>query len=164
MGVYNNRPFDSLLVMAYIIQRCMHLHTPYINTTKLQKLMFCCYGVCLAKYGFRLSDESPEAWQYGPVFPSTLSELQKYTYKSVGRISTKEIDEKMPKEIKSLIDLTLMTFGKFAANQLSNWSHLPGSPWSITSKNGKILREQIKDNLITDYFANYVLRSEARAN
>ena len=45
------RPLDSLQVMAYIIQRCKQLQTPFLNTTKLQKLMYCCYGTCLAKWG-----------------------------------------------------------------------------------------------------------------
>ena len=40
----NFRPLDSLQVMAYIIERSQALNIN-INVTKLQKLMYCCYGV-----------------------------------------------------------------------------------------------------------------------
>ena len=75
MTMQSFRPFDSLQVMAYIIKRCKQKGI-YVNITKLQKLLYCCYGVVLAKFGVRLTDERPEAWQYGPVFPETLRSIQ----------------------------------------------------------------------------------------
>ena len=69
------RPLDSLQVMAYIIKRC-HEKEITLNITKLQKLMYCCYGTVLGKFGLRLIDEYPAAWQYGPVFPEALRSVQ----------------------------------------------------------------------------------------
>jgi uncharacterized phage-associated protein len=152
------RPLDSLQVMAYIIQRCKQLQTPFLNTTKLQKLMYCCYGTCLAKCGYRLCDESPEAWQYGPVFPRTLRTLQCWGYEWLAEHPTEDVAEQLPQEVVALIDATLKTFGKFAANQLSNWTHIKGSPWSVASKDGAVLKEQISDALISEYFKKHVLK------
>lgn len=149
-------PIDSLQVMAYIVQRCEALGI-HMNTTKLQKLMYCCYGACLGRYNFRICDESPEAWQYGPVFPRTLKALQEKGVEYFKLIPTKDVEQALPQNLKDLIDSTLRTFGKFAANQLVNWSHFQGSPWAVASSNGAVLREQIPDGLIKEYFEKYVL-------
>lgn len=47
------RPLDSLQVMAYIVDMCRKQHIE-VNVTKLQKLLYCCYGVALAQLGIRL--------------------------------------------------------------------------------------------------------------
>lgn len=152
----NTAPIDSLQIMGYIVQRCEALGI-HINTTKLQKLMYCCYGACLGRFNFRICDESPEAWQYGPVFPRTLKSLQENGIEYFSVKSVKDVDQALPQYVKDLIDSTLRTFGKFAANQLVNWSHFQGSPWAVTSANGEFLREQIPDSLIKEYFVNHVL-------
>lgn len=151
---------DSTVVMAYLIQRCRMLGVPNINVTKMQKLMYCCYGVCMAKFRCKLGDESPEAWQYGPVFPRTLRELQVHGIDFVASKNTDALKSAMPEGVVAMIDATLRTFGKFAANQLSNWSHIPGSPWFVASLNGQLLREQISDSLIADYFSKHVLKQQ----
>ena len=150
------RPFDSLQVMAYIIQQCDGLDVD-VNITKLQKLMYCCYGVCLSS-GLRLCDESPEAWRYGPVFPRTLRVLQQRGIDFVRHLDAGEVSKNLPEGFAAKIVATLKTFGRFAANQLSNWSHQPGSPWYVASSGGFVLREQIRDDLIAEYFADHVLK------
>ena len=152
------RPFDSVVVMAYLIKRCRDIGVSSINATKMQKLMYCCYGVCLAKFGYRLCDESPEAWKFGPVFPRTLKVLQAEGLGYAASVSTQQIETSLPEDISKMITVTLKKFGEFAANQLVNWSHLPDSPWSVSSCNGAILREQISDNCISEYFSQHVLR------
>ena len=77
MTEFDFRPMNSLQVMAYIIKMCKEVGTPY-NVTKLQKLMYCCDGVALATYGKPLSSERPEAWRYGPVFPTVLKYIQSH--------------------------------------------------------------------------------------
>lgn len=151
------RPLDSLQVMAYLIKRCRELGIE-VNATKLQKLMYCCYGVLLAVLNYRLCDESPEAWQYGPVFPRTLRALKNSSADAiVDLFPTNEADQ-WPAAIKAAITQTLEFFGKYTANQLSIWSHLKGSPWSRASNEGKDLYGQIDDTTIRAYFSGSVVR------
>lgn len=147
------RPVDGLQVMAYIIKMCKELGTPY-NVTKLQKLMYCCDGVSLATYGKPLSNERPEAWQYGPVFPKVLRHIQAYGLESV---TGDEIEKEAPEEIKNLIKGTIVFFGKFTASQLSAWSHKIGSPWYLASNGGTNLKTPIDDLSITNYFKSEVM-------
>ncbi|BBF23892.1 Panacea domain-containing protein [Sutterella megalosphaeroides] len=156
-------PHDSLRVMAYLIRRCRRLGIE-VDATKLQKLMYCCYGVCLAILDHRLCDESPEAWQYGPVFPRTLRQLK---LNGVDFVETAfedpALETALPEDVVQAVDQTLTHFGKLSAAQLSVWSHSPGSPWSLASDDGAHLYDQIPDATIRTYFASNVVTVNAEA-
>ena len=155
MTIQAFRPFDSLEVVAYIIKRCDQKGI-YVNITKLQKLLYCCYGVVLAKFGVRLTDEHPEAWQYGPVFPETLRSIQFFGKEAFLQKETPDVDA-APAEMRALIDATLEHFGQHTALKLSNWTHLPGSPWSKTSRDGQFFFDDLDDDDIKTYFSEKVL-------
>lgn len=149
--------YDSNDVMSYILSKASEDNF-FVNTTKLQKLLYCCYGVILAVFDWRLTAEHPAAWQYGPVFPRTFNGLKK------GRIKAGEdhgFSESCPPEALKLIDQTLSFFGKYNASQLSAWSHQPNSPWAIATNNGKNLPAQMDDFQIAQFFKNNVLRKDA---
>lgn len=152
------RPLDSLQVMAYIIKKCRELDID-VNATKLQKLMYCCYGALLAIMDYRLSGESPEAWQYGPVFPRTLRAFKVFGIDYVANNESTESVEALPQNIKDLIEKTLKFFGSYSASRLSAWSHMKGSPWSRVSDDGKDLYGQIDDATIKSYFRANVVKS-----
>lgn len=146
--------FDSKKVMAYIIGRCAD-ENYFVNLTKLQKLLYCCYGVVLAKYNKRLTKEYPKAWPYGPVFPSTIRALNK------GKIDQDDdggFSKQCPEEVLKLIDATIQYFGKYKATALSKWSHQTGSPWDFATDGGKNLPAQMSDDRITEYFKTKVLK------
>lgn len=150
------QPIDSLQMMAYIIDRCQALGI-YLNTTKLQKLMYCCYGAVLGKFGKRLTDEYPAAWQYGPVFPEALRSVQFFKIEGFqGRGGA--VAEVLPKSVLSLIDETLQVFGKNTAAALSNWTHQIGSPWYNASHGGTVLYGRLSDEEIGRYFRERVLK------
>lgn len=155
MGLNSFTPVDSLQLMAFIIDKCRELKITY-NITKLQKLMYCCDGVMLATHGVPLSEERPEAWQYGPVFPKALRYIQANGLNAViGNEAKKEI----PEQVKNLIQGTVLFFGKFSASQLSAWSHKMGSPWYLASSGGTKLKTPIDDTAIKNYFKSEVLES-----
>ena len=153
------RPLDSLLVMAYIAQRAVKLGI-FLNATKLQKLMYICYGVCLAKYDVRICDETPQAWQYGPVFANALRDLRRNGLEHYMYVHTDEVNSTFPEFIKNMIDATLNVFGGFSASQLVDWAHQPTAPWSITSEHGKKLYINIPDQLTIEFFKNNVVKSK----
>lgn len=148
--------FDSNDVMAYILGVCVKLGVSW-NATKAQKLMYCCYGTVLAAFDVKLTEEAPQAWQYGPVFPRTFNGLRK------NRIHP-DVDnglaEKCDPAWLQMIEQTVKVFGKFTASQLSTWSHKPGSPWARATDNGKELLVQIPSEYIKEYFAPMINRHE----
>lgn len=149
--------FDSNDVMAYILLKASEDNF-FVNITKLQKLLYCCYGVVLAAFGWRLTAEHPAAWQYGPVFPRTFNGIKK------GRIQAGKdngFSVNCPPEALKLIDQTIRFFGKYNASQLSAWSHQSNSPWAVATKDGMVLPAPMDDFQIAQFFKNNVLKQDA---
>lgn len=148
--------FDSNDVMAYILGLCEKNGTPW-NATKAQKLMYCCYGAILAVFGEKLTEEAPQAWKYGPVFPRTFNGLRK------NRIKPGEdngFSERCNSDWLPLIEQTVKVFGKFSASQLSTWSHAPNSPWAKATNNGRELFVQIPSAFIKEHFERLINKDE----
>lgn len=140
--------FDSNDVMAYVLGVCKD-HNITWNLTKAQKLLYCCYGTVLAAFGERLTEEAPQAWKYGPVFPRTFNGIKKNRIvPGADNGFAKRCDPRwLP-----MIDETVRVFGKYTASQLSTWSHRSGSPWDRITHGGTDLLVQIPNGLIKDYF------------
>lgn len=127
-----------------------------MNMTKMQKLLYIIYGAYLRIYGERLLNEHPQAWPYGPVFPTTRTRLLKYDFDtiSVENITGKERQAiENDAKLNGVIDFVFKHFGDWNAGQLSEWSHSDGSPWhQTTNRSGFKWGDTIPDEWIRDYF------------
>lgn len=142
--------YNSIDMAAQIARICDSLGYTY-NNTKIQKLLYCCYGCFLAKYEERLVDEYPRAWQYGPVFPKVFNYIKKGN-DLMERSPIADLTEEQCIFLKSIIE----TFGKYDAVPLSQWSHKKGSPWEqVVSEFG--LQQFIPDDIIQKYFSENIL-------
>ena len=150
-------PSDTLLAAAYILQRCRALDVS-VNVTKTNKLLYICYGVCLAKPGFRLCDENPLTGPYGPDFRRVHSFMNRMGLYALENFDTESLRNELPKDVIELLDRTIAHFGRFASNQLVNWLTKKESPWAAVSGNGQRINEQIPDRLTAQYFRSEVLR------
>lgn len=151
--------FDSNDVMAYILGLCQQKRMSW-NVTKAQKLLYCCYGTILAGFGERLTDENPQAWQYGPVFPRTFNGIKN------GRVIPgwdNGFSKQCDPDWLPMIDQTVSFFGRYMASQLSNWSHKSGSPWDRATAGGKELQVQIPNEFIREYFSKMVSHAKPTA-
>jgi uncharacterized phage-associated protein len=127
------------------------------NMTKVQKLLYVAYGINLAVTKTRLLNEHPQAWPYGPVFPTTRNKLLKV--EDFGTITIEEVPGQLANDndSKILIDLVLDNYGNFTAFELTEWSHSPDSPWDLTvSQKGFKWGRVIEDDLIQSYFSKIV--------
>lgn len=127
-----------------------------VNMTKVQKLLYIVYGAYLRIYGERLLDEHPQAWPYGPVFPTTRNKLLKYEFSTITKEEiTEEERDHIAKDDKlnRVIDFVFKYFGDWNAGQLSEWSHSNGSPWQQTTNKDEFKwGNVISDELIREYF------------
>lgn len=57
---------------AIVASRLLRRGIDVISKTQAQKLLYCCYGIVLAAFDERLTDEHPKAWPGGPIFPRAL--------------------------------------------------------------------------------------------
>lgn len=145
--------FKSSDVMAYILYKCKLANHP-INKTQSQKILYCCYGIVMAKFDERLTDEHPRCWPYGPVFPRTFTAMQKGLL-TVGL--AQKFEAECPSEVLEYINKTIRTFWNYTATQLSKWSHIKGSPWYKAESLGPL-----DDREIRIFFKGYISIVEER--
>lgn len=143
------------VVLAKYIAAYANNHNFSINMTKLQKLLYITYGVYLAVKGERLTNEHPQAWPYGPVFPTTRTKLLKCCLDDIITFNDLTITE----EIKSCVKLVFNSFGSYNASFLSAWSHKPNSPWDKTvNQDGFKWGNTISDEYILPYFKTLLVK------
>lgn len=147
----NLKTYDSVTAAKYLMALAFEKGI-VLNVTKVQKMLFIAYGYFLSKYNHVLLTEAPRAWPYGPVFPKTRKEID---FGKVIRVEDdpdlKEIaqDETVTEAFERIVD----KYSKYSATQLSDWSHMEGSPWYKTTQ----LRDfdwnrSIPNQFIKDYF------------
>ena len=149
--------YTSTVVAKYIAAYLNNKRAD-INITKIQKLTYIMYGTWLAVKNERLTDECPQAWPYGPVFPTTRNKLLKIDINSIS-LSDSDLNEiSKDEDINTLMDLIYNTFGKWSASVLSEWSHKEGSPWekAVSNKNFK-WGGAINDEDIKSYFKKIII-------
>lgn len=130
----------------------------YMNMTKVQKLLFISYGLFLAWRNCRLVDEHPQAWPYGPVFPTTRNKLLKVNLDKLKREDSEFDSCRTDDDLERLLASVFKRFGGFTANQLVDWTHMDNSPWDKTRmKDGFKWGERIQDEVICDYFKSNLL-------
>lgn len=138
--------YPSLKVASEIARICRAERIHY-NNTKLQKLLYCCYGCCLVAFDARICDEYPKAWQYGPVFPRV------FRYMNKGKdILSPDLTLNAPEFVQVLLRDVVLTFGQYTAGALSNWTHEDGSPWAFVVKEMEEPNGTIPDDKIRQYF------------
>ena len=140
----------GLDVAKYILSRktCTHL--------KLEKLTYLCYAEYLCKTHAKLFSDVIKAYAYGPIVESVY-QYYKGNGSAILEDDNVEIDStlKMPAQSRILfadngmeklnsIEVTLVKYGDFTANELVNITHRKQSPWSKTSQSCEITDEIIQ--------------------
>lgn len=151
-----NGKYDSVTVARFIIAKANEKGCP-VNMTKVQKLLYIAYGIFLAVKDERLTDEHPQAWPYGPVFPRTRNKLLKTDFYGIGLDDPGLAGISSDDETVSLINLVFRSFGNWSASQLSEWSHSEGSPWErAVSSDGFKWGDRIPDEYISSFFKSRI--------
>lgn len=148
----DNFLYNSVVMAKYIVAYANKFGYA-INMTKLQKLLYIAYGTCISVKNQRLVNEHPQAWPFGPVFPTTRNKLLKISFEDIDMNDESLSEIKKDKEIESLVRIVFGSYGMHSASALSEWSHKKDSPWYRTTKSdGFYWGATIPDEFIKDYF------------
>ncbi|MDR2969384.1 MAG: SocA family protein [Tannerellaceae bacterium] len=150
--------YNSVAAAKYIAAYANE-HRYAINITKIQKLLYIAYGTFLSVNNERLTDEHPQAWPYGPVFPTTRSKLLHIDIQSINIKDPDILFLESDSELKGLIEFVFRFFRWKNAADLTEWSHKDGSAWHRTTNMrnfdwGCI----IPDEYIKEYFDSIIVR------
>ncbi|MCF0253631.1 MAG: DUF4065 domain-containing protein [Duodenibacillus sp.] len=154
---------DSVAAMAYVIRRCTRTCAEpgagsALSHAKAQRLLYCCYGIVLAKTGERLTAEHPRAWPYGPVFPACYSAFRHRGPVPEGKLQAlaAEFEAACPADVLSLVDRALAAYGSCDEGTLTAWSRLRDSPWAQAEP---LMR--LDDLAVRNRFLRYLEKVEA---
>ena len=134
-----------------------------ISNLKLQKLLYYVYGVNLVVNPKEELSEGPQAWMYGPVFPTVYRAFREYeadiipmtaTIRYVIPDSKVTIDEGdfLGEIICSVYD----EFGGLQNFELVRMTHEPGTPWNEYYGRGK-RNIPMRNSIIEKFFQENVL-------
>lgn len=153
-------------VIAYAFVKKGIEESNFLTQMKLQKVVYFAHGYHLAKFGTPLIKEQFQAWQYGPVAPTIYQKYKLYGsdfIKSVDLLNRVSDFQKYYLQLDAnaieAIDYTWETTKDLSASDLSNWTHLPDSPWDqayIEGVNGIL----IDNKAIEDYFSTVLAVQE----
>ena len=124
-------PYSPSTVANYFVKQYSKLGA--LTPMKLIKLTYVSYGWYLAlSDGKRLINEEPEAWDYGPVFPTLYESLKKYGKLEVNEPIPYTSTEVISSEDAAFLDIIWEMYGEFDGVYLSALTHKEGTPWSET--------------------------------
>lgn len=138
-------------IAAYILAR---FDRP-ISTMKLQKLVYLAQGWHLGMLNTPLFDEDFEAWARGPVSRDLFRHHRtEYSVSAWEHGSPSELSERQ----RIVVDAVVKNYGGLSGVELSELTHLQGTPWSDTRaeqrvSDGAVSTATIKKDAIQRHFA-----------
>ena len=142
-------------------------HGSSVTPLKLQKLVYIAHGWCLGLTGQPLvTDQLPEAWQYGPVFPSLYHEFKEFgkdpitsraTDFNIGSsLSFDLVEPSVPEEdinTWALLRRVWDQYGKYGGVALSELTHRLGTPWEqVWSSSGGVKNAVIPEAIVKAHY------------
>lgn len=122
--------YNPTTVANYFIDKYSKIGN--LTPMKVIKLTYIAYGwyLALTDKKERLLDESPIAWDFGPVFPSLYYSIKQYKKEKITeKIPNAIKDEKITSDDEKFLDKIWEVYGRFDGIYLSALTHNDGTPW-----------------------------------
>jgi uncharacterized phage-associated protein len=132
----------------------------------IEKLVYFAHGWHLAIFESPLVPQPVEAWQYGPVFRDLYQSFKEFGTSWIKRpamangVAPRIENSEDTKETRALLNRVWNIYKNYSSIQLSNLTHLPDSPWTITRENNETV---IDNSLIEQYFKAQAFQNAAIA-
>ncbi len=142
--------YSASTIANYFIKK--YATSGELTPLKLIKLVYVSYGWYLETFENKapLVNEKPQAWRYGPVFPSLYNNLKQHGKSFVKEPINCFTSEVISDEDARFLDKVWEIYGQKDGIYLSALTHKDGTPWSETYPKGENLI--IPDPLIKDYY------------
>jgi uncharacterized phage-associated protein len=124
--------WNSIALAEHIAYLCTK-HGYTYNNTKIQKLMYICYGTFFVQNNTHIIEEKPQILHYGPIFSSVLKYIQ--GFKNIDELPQDQ-SQNLDKDTKNMLNDIVEKVGLYSATKLVEWSHRANKPWSIALEIG----------------------------
>lgn len=134
----------------------------YYTPMQLLKLVYIAHGWMLALFNRPLFDEKVEAWKYGPVIPELYEAVKHFKANPVKDLTLGTACD-FDLEESGVIEYVMNAYGHIDGITLSQITHAPNTPWSMTYDHVDWGNE-ISNNLITNHYKNLLedLKTKAK--
>lgn len=141
-----------------------------VSNMKLQKLLYFAHALYLSATGRPLIGESPEAWQYGPVYSSVYHEFKNCGSAPITTLAMSMLPDRFEWAVAPPVDQTTLsflesvwkTYGPLNAVALSALSHVPDGPWArVRRESYGSISADIPDSYIREYYAPQFAKARA---
>lgn len=153
---------SSLDIAQYIIDYCAQSGVNNsLTPMQVLKLVYIAHGWMLGMIGQPLISDPVEAWRYGPVIPKLYHAIKGFRSNPVPKVSGAAATCSLSADEKHIVDQVCTIYGKLTGIQLSNLTHLAGSPWAQTwdsNQRGAV----ISNDVIESHYSN-LYRERAQA-
>lgn len=154
----------SLQIANEIIRRGASQKPPrYYTPMQLLKLVYLCHGWMLGLYSRPLIQEPVQAWKYGPVIPELYQSLKVYRDAPVPcPLPVHQNVEPLDVYESTMVDQVMQMYGDRSGIALSQITHAPNTPWSMTFR-GDTLGSVIPNDLIMNHYQQLYTERTAHA-
>lgn len=142
--------YSPLNIANKFIKLACEAGTP-ITQMQAQKLVYIAHGISLGYKGQPLLSTPVCAWRYGPVVPVLYNSLKGYGRSPIHQpiplpsVLTEQLDTWADQLVGNVFNV----YGKYSAEQLSEFTHREGTPWKQTMA---ARSDIIPDGLIQNYY------------
>lgn len=159
--------YSAKAVANYFIDKAKRAGNP-VDHLKLQKLVYLAHGWHLALHENNaplVENEYPEAWKYGPVFPSVYHELKEHGGRPIKERATEvDVNEdgqfytftpvipSVDEETSRFLDRVFEVYKNCPGVRLSRMTHKPDSPWAEARKRSNRINENILPKDLIEHF------------
>jgi len=152
--------------VANEILKLAHEAGRQLTPMQIIKLVYFAHGWCLAVLRRPLIREQVQAWQYGPVVREVYWAFSRFGRQPITGFAQDAFGAPYRASLRAdeqgLLEAVVQGYSHLHAWELSDLTHLPGTPWSETIRKGGH-RPAISDPLMQDYFAKALKASHGRA-
>lgn len=124
-----------------------------LTPMQLMKLVYIAHGWSLAVMKRDIFSDRIEAWKYGPVIPSLYQSTKHFGRDPIPHnlISDQELSE-VDSQLEEFLNDVVSKYGHLSGIQLSNLTHMQGTPWYKVYR-PNVMHLEITDDLIREHYA-----------
>lgn len=124
-----------------------------LTPMQLMKLVYIAHGWSLAVLNRDIFSDRIEAWKYGPVIPTLYQATKQFGRNEIpANLINDSAEPTVDSEVAAFLEDVVDKYGGLSGIQLSNLTHMPGTPWHEVFKPNvlgiEITDEQIKRHYV----------------
>lgn len=142
----------SAITIADEILKAAKKQSISLTPMQLMKLVYIAHGWSLVVMNRDLFTDRIEAWKYGPVIPNLYQATKRFGRNAIPMNLIDETENpNIDPSVRSFLEDVVRKYGHLSGIQLSNLTHLSGTPWHEVYE-PNVMGKEISDDRIRHHY------------